>query len=139
MEKTKKKNIKPIIAAIVLCTVVAIALVVYFVLIPTGTEGAKTIHVQVNVDGETTFSKDIRTNAAYLRGALDEINLIDGEETAFGLWVLAVNGRYANDDELEWWALYVNDEFAMLGVDEMPVENGDRFEYRLVVGYDDWE
>jgi hypothetical protein len=137
MEKTEKKNIKPIIAVIALCAVVALALVAYFVLVPTGTEGAKTFYMEVIVDGEVVYSQPIRTDEAYLRGALEDVNLIQGEETTFGLWVLEVNGRFADDSKEEWWALYVNGDFAMFGVDEMPIEDGDKFNYILMVGYDD--
>ena len=139
MEKTQKRsNKKIIIAVIALCLVVAATLTAYLLLIPRGVEGEKTIHIEVIADG-TTFTQTIHTNAAYLRQALDEVNLIDGEDSAFGLWVTTVNGRTADDNAQEWWALYANGEFAMLGVDDMPIEDGDRFEYRLTVGFDDMD
>lgn len=139
MEKTQKKISKgTIIALIVLCLVVAAAAVTHYLLIPRGVEGEKAIVVEITADGSTT-TREIRTNAAYLRGALEEASLVEGEETVFGLWVTTVNGRVANDADEEWWALYVNGDFAMLGVDDMPITDGDRFEYILKVGFDaDW-
>ena len=139
MEKTQKTNNKKIIIAVIaLCLVVALALTAYFLLIPRGVEGEKTIYVEVIAD-DNTFTTTIHTNAAYLRQALDEANLIDGEDSAFGLWVTTVNGRLADDSAQEWWALYINGDFAMLGVDEMPIEDGDRVTYRLTVGFDDMD
>ena len=140
MEKTQKTNTKkPIIAVVVLVAVVALVLTAYYFLVPRGVEGAKTITVIVTIDGEETLNREIHTDAAYLRGALEENGLIEGEETAFGLWVQAVNGRFADDENAEWWALYVNGDFAMLGVDEQPIEDGDIIEYRLTVGFDDMD
>jgi hypothetical protein len=137
MEKSQKWSTrKTIIAVIALCAVVIAVLAAYFLLVPRGVEGEKTILVEVIVD-DSIFTQEIHTNAAYLRQALDEAGLIDGEETAFGFWVTTVNGRVANEDNEEWWALYVNGEFAMLGVDQMPIEDGDVFVYRLAVGFDD--
>ena len=136
--KTQKPvSKKNIIAVIALCIVAAVALTAYYFLVPRGIEGSKTIHLEITADGTTT-AMELKTNAAYLREALEETSLVEGEETVFGLWVQTVNGRTANDDEQEWWSLFVNEDFAMLGPDEMPVEDGDRFEYRLMVGYDDW-
>jgi uncharacterized protein YpmB len=136
MEKTKK-NVKVIIAIIALCLVTIASLAAYYYLIPRGVEGAKTISVEVIIDGSTELIKEIHTDAAYLRQALDEVNLIGGEDTAFGFWVTKVNGREADDNLQEWWALYINGEFAMLGIDDMPIEDGDIVSYRLTEGFDE--
>jgi hypothetical protein len=137
MEKSQKRiTRKAIIAVVALGAVVIAVLAAYFLLIPRGVEGEKTIHIEVIAD-DNTFTQEIRTNAAYLRQALDEVGLIGGDDVAFGFWVTTVNGRTADEDNDEWWALYVNGEFAMLGVDQMPVEDGDVFVYRLAVGFDD--
>ena len=136
VEKTNNTNHKKVfIAVIILFLVASAALTTYYFLVPRGLEGGKLIHIEVTADG-STFKKDIRTDAAYLRGALEEANLIEGQESTYGLWVTAVNGRVANDADMEWWALYVNGEFAMFGVDDMPIEDGDTFTYVLTVGYD---
>lgn len=70
-----------------------------------------------------------------MRQALEEENLIEGEESTYGLWVITVAGRTADNSKEEWWALYKNGEFSMTGVDDTPLEDGDRIEYRLTVGY----
>ncbi|MCL2004493.1 MAG: DUF4430 domain-containing protein [Oscillospiraceae bacterium] len=136
MEKTRKNTRNIIIAVIALCVLAAAFLTAYQLLRPKGEEGAKTIRLEVVADGNT-FVTDIHTDEAYLRGALEQAGLIDGDETAFGFWVTTVNGRTADDGNQEWWALYTNGEFAMTGVDDTPIEDGDRIEYRLTVGYDD--
>lgn len=107
----------------------------YQFLRPTGEECPKTIQFTVVVDDETIKSIDIHTDAKYLRQALEEENLIEGEESTYGLWVITVAGRIADSSKEEWWSLYKNGEFSMTGVDDTPLEDGDSIEYRLIEGY----
>ena len=97
--------------------------------------GAKTIRFTVIAGDETIKSIDIHTDAEYLRQALEEDGLVEGEEGTYGLWVTTVAGRTADSSKEEWWALYKNGEFSMTGVDDTPLAYGDSIEYRLTVGY----
>ena len=138
MKKTNKSNTKTIVIAVTaLILLVAVFFTAYQLLRQRGAEGAKTIHVDVTVGDETIKTVDINTDAEYLRQALEEENLIEGEEGAYGLWVVTVAGRTADSGKEEWWSLYKNGEFSMTGVDDTPLEDGDSFEYRLTVGYDE--
>jgi hypothetical protein len=138
MESTNKKTTRNIfIAVIALLLMVAVFFTAYQLLRQKGTEGAKTIHVNVIVGGATIHSADIHTDAEYLRQALDEASLIDGDESVYGFWVTSVAGRVADGGKEEWWSLYKNGEFSMTGVDDTPIEDGDSIEYKLIVGYDE--
>ncbi len=137
MKKTNK-NIRTIVIAVTsLVLLIAVFFTAYQLLRQRGAEGAKTIHVDVVVGGESIKSVDINTDAEYLRQALEEEKLIEGEEGTYGLWVITVGGRTADSEKEEWWALYKNGEFSMTGVDDTPLEDGDSFEYRLMLGYDE--
>ncbi len=136
MKKTNKNNVRNIIISVIaLAVLVAALFTTYQLLRQRGDEGAKTIHIDVIVGSETIHSADIHTDAEYLRQALEEKELIEGEESTYGLWVTAVAGRSADSGKEEWWALYKNGELSMTGVDDTPIEDGDRIEYRLTVGY----
>lgn len=136
MKKTNTNNKRNIIISIAaLIVLAAVFFTAYQFLHPRGAEGTKTIHFNVVVNNETIKSVDIRTDVGYLRQALEEENLIKGEEGAYGLWVSTVAGRVADSGKEEWWALYKNDGLSMTGVDDTPIEDGDRIEYRLTVGY----
>jgi len=138
MEKTKKNTTRNIIISVIaLAVLVAAFFTAYQFLRQRGAEGAKTIHIDVIVGSETIHSADINTDAEYLRQALEEENLVEGEEGTYGLWVIAVAGRTADSGKEEWWSLYKNGEFSMTGVDDTPLADGDIFEYRLTVGYDE--
>ena len=136
-EKNSKNTTRNIILSIsALIVLTSIFFTVYQFLRPTGEQGAKTIKFTVVVNDETIKSVDIHTDAEYLRQALEEKNLIEGEESAYGLWVITVAGRTADSGKEEWWSLYKNGEFSMTGVDDTPLANGDNIEYKLVTGYD---
>ena len=89
-------------------------------------EGSKAISVEVVMSDDESTSYDIKTDAEYLRGALEEENLISGEESELGLYVKTVDG-YTIDSKQEWWLFIKNDESLMTGVDETTVHDGDSF------------
>lgn len=137
MQKTKTSNTKAtIIVFTVLVVLIAGITAAYFALRPRGEEGAKTIIVEIIADGQTVDTVTISTDAAYLREALDEKALIQGDETEFGLYVKTVSGRTADESNQEWWCFTKGGEMLMTGVGDTPIEDGDTFEITLTVGYD---
>lgn len=89
--------------------------------------------------GEITFSVEVvaedksvtftlHSDKATLGDALLELDLIDGEKGAYGLYVKKVNGITADYDVNQcYWGFYKNDESMITGVDATKVENGDTF------------
>ncbi len=87
-------------------------------------EGAKTIAVECTAD-EKTVTFTIHTDAESLGAALQEIGLLEGEESQYGLFVKAVNGMGADyDTDGYYWALYIDGQYASTGVDTTPVTDG---------------
>lgn len=71
----------------------------------------------------------IRTDAENLRGALEQEHLIEGEESAYGLYVKTVDGERADFDiDHAYWAFYRNGELLMTGVDSTPISDGEHYE-----------
>lgn len=131
----KKKWLGLVIGFVVLALVVATAVVIYVKTRPEPQEGAKEITIQLVYDDvDTTVT--IHTNAEYLRGALEEKNLIAGDESEYGLFVKTVNGRTADETKQEWWCFTKGGETLMTGVDTTPIADGEVFEATLKVGYD---
>ena len=93
-------------------------------------EGAVTIAVAVTADGKTvTFT--VHTDADNLRGALEPLGLIAGDESELGLYIKTVNGISADyEADGYYWALYIGGEYAATGVDTTPISDGG--EYALV-------
>ena len=115
-----------LIAAMVLCTACTQAKT---------QAGTKTITVQIIVDGTDTVSKTIQTDAEYLRGALEEEDLIAGEESQYGLFVKTVNGITVDDSKQQWWCFTKGGAEIFTGVDDTPIADGDKFEITLKTGY----
>lgn len=87
-------------------------------------EGATTVTVQVKAD-ERQITFTIHTDKTTVGEALQEHNLLEGEEGQYGLYVKKVNGILADYDvDQYYWAFYVNGEYAMTGVDTTNIEEG---------------
>ncbi len=124
---------KAALAAVILIAVAVVFGVIYMNFGPKATQGAKQITVEVVDDAGNSQSYTTRTDAEYLRQALEEIEglVVEGTESDYGLMVETVNGVTADySADGAYWAFYVNDEYCNYGVDTQPVEDGQ--EYRIV-------
>ena len=79
---------------------------------------------------ETVFT--INTDKKTVGDALLDLELIEGEDGDYGLYVKKVNGIVA-DYEIDqtYWAFYVNGEYAMSGVDTTEIENGAEYSFKV--------
>ena len=87
----------------------------------------------VVVDGEGNEKVfEIHTDKTTVGEALLEVQLIEGEEGAYGLYVKKVNGITADYDvDQTYWAFYINGEMAMTGVDATDVEAGATYSFKV--------
>lgn len=95
-------------------------------------EGSKEFALTVtDKDGnETQF--EIHTDKETVGEALQELNLIDGEEGEYGLFVKTVNGITADyDADGVYWAFYVNGEYAASGVNVTQITEGDSYALKV--------
>ena len=91
-------------------------------------EGAKTVTVKV-VAEEQTLTFKLHTDKSTLGEALKEHELIDGEESEFGLYLKSVNGIVADFDvDQTWWCITKNGEMTTTGVDGITVSDGEQYE-----------
>lgn len=100
------------------------------------TEAVKT-QITIEVVGQNKEKKEFKidTDEKYLRGALEQENLIKGEETNGMLMVKTVDGYTVDDSKKEWWGIYKDGKMTPKGVDQTEIKNGDKFELRLNEGY----
>ena len=93
-------------------------------------EGEKTFTLELEV-GEHLITFTINTDADTVGDALLALDLIAGEESSYGLYVKVVNGMEADyDKDQRYWALMIDGEYAMSGVDTTEIAEG--VVYRLV-------
>lgn len=85
-------------------------------------DGEKTVKVEVKAnDKVVTFT--VKTDAKTVGAALLEQKLIAGDESEYGLYIKAVNGITADyNTDKAYWAFYVNDEYALSGVDTTNID-----------------
>lgn len=133
-EEKKKSSIAPaVIVAVILALVAAAFGVFYIIFGPQGVQGAKTIIVEV-VDKEGIVSAyEHHTDAEFLRAAIEEMDSVtlEGDESQYGLYIKKVNGISAvYETDGAYWAIYVNGEYAMNGVDTEPVKDGSTYSFK---------
>ena len=108
----KKNNRKGLIALAVVLVLAIAALIIWQANKPEPQQGGKEITVNVtHLDGDEV-SYTISTDEEYLRGALEQEDLIEGTESEYGLYVTTVDGETADESKQEWWGYSVNGEFA---------------------------
>lgn len=133
MKKTEIKGL--IIGCVVLVALMAVFAVIYTKFVQKPATGEKAITVEIVFADESTKTAEIQTDAEYLRQALEEENLIEGKESASGLYVLTVDGVTADESIQQWWCFTKDGEELYTGVDSTPIEDGDHFEITLKTGY----
>lgn len=85
------------------------------------------------VDGEgNTDTFEISTDKKTVGEALLDENLIDGEDSEYGLYVKTVNGITADYDvDQTYWAFYIDGEYATTGVDTTDVVDGSTYSFKV--------
>ena len=97
-------------------------------------EGEKNFTFKVTA-GDKSVNFDIHTDEATVGDALEELSLISGDESEYGLYVKYVNGIYADYDvNATYWAFYINGEMAPAGVDMTEIEDGASYEMQYTKG-----
>ena len=91
-------------------------------------EGSKTMDFTV-VDKEgITHLYTIHTDAETVGQALLDLELIDGEEGPYGLYIKSVLGQVLDyETDGMYWGFYVNGDYALTGVDQTPITEGDAY------------
>lgn len=130
-----QKNKKLIIAAVVIVVIAIAMAVIYAATRPETTAGSKTFTVEVVHSDGTAKTFTYHTDSEYLGEALLAERLIAGRTDTFGLYIDTVDGEDASwEENSSYWALYVGEEYAMQGIDQTPVADGDAFSLVYTIG-----
>ncbi len=91
-------------------------------------EGKTKIYVAVRA-GEKAIVVTINTDAKTLQDALTSVDLVQGEESEYGLYIKTVNGILADYDvDQSYWAINKDGEYMMEGANTAKIVTGDSFE-----------
>ncbi len=98
-------------------------------------EGEKSFTFCVTDDAGKEKTYQIRTDADTVGEALIDLGLIEGEADDYGLYVKKVDGLTADyDTSGTYWAFYINGEYALSGVDQTPIVDGEIYSFRVEKG-----
>ena len=94
----------------------------------TATLVPRTVTVLVTLPDGTQDSHEITTTEQMLGMALDESGLIERDEKGMIVKVAGVEASWANDQA--YWGFYIDGDFAMHGVDDEILADGNEYELR---------
>lgn len=129
------KNKKLILVAAALIACVAVMLGVFLATRPETVEGSKTVTVTVvHKDGsEKVFT--CHTDEEYLGKVLVNENIVVGSYGEFGLYFDTADGEKADwNVDNGWWQVFVGEEAAITGADQIPIADGDTFKLVYTIG-----
>ena len=130
-----QKDKKLIIAVIAVVVIVAAMAVIYIATRPEATVGSKTVTVEVVHSDGSKKAFTYQTDAEYLGEVLLAEGLIEGHDDTFGLYIDTVDGEDAVwEVDGSYWALYEGEEYAMQGIDQTPIADGDAFSLVYTIG-----
>lgn len=91
-------------------------------------EGETTIDVVVEA-GEKSIVVTINTDAKNLEDAITGVDLVQGDQSEYGLFIKVVNGITADYDvDQSYWSINKNGEYMMSGAKDTEIANGDKYE-----------
>lgn len=91
-------------------------------------EGEKTLSLTVEADGHSVVFT-LHTDAETVGDALLKLQLVEGENGAYGLYIKKVNGMLADYDvDQTYWSFLHGGEYMMTGVDATALNDGDAYE-----------
>lgn len=102
---------------------------------PETAAGEKHITVEVVHSSGTSAEFSYNTDEEYLGAVLVNEGLISGSEGTYGLYVETVDRETADyRANGSWWKLSCNGEDSQLGVDAVPIHDGDHFTWTYTIG-----
>lgn len=84
----------------------------------------------VDAEGKETIHEIVTTKDTVGEALLEE-GLIEGDEGPYGIYVKTVDGKTLDyDKDGKYWAFYVNDEYAVSGVDKTEIIEGATYAFK---------
>ncbi len=98
--------------------------------------GGKAFQVEVvsERDGYSE-TKEYRSDAEYLGEFLRTMEGCKWKEGDFGIYILGFEDMLEDKENQYWWCVSVNGESSMTGADEVPLMDGDVYNFTLMQGW----
>lgn len=98
--------------------------------------GKKEFQVEVvsDRDGYSETTK-YTSDAEYLGQFLRTMEGCEWQESDYGIYIIGFDGMMEDVDNQYWWSVSVNGETSMTGADEIPLTDGDTYNFILMQGW----
>ena len=95
-------------------------------------EGAHSFTLEITDADGKTITATIHTDAETVGEALSNLEIVQGEDSEFGLYIKTVNGITADYDvDQTYWAFYIDGAYAMTAVDATEITDGSVYALRV--------
>ena len=129
------KNKKLILALVAVVAVIAIMSGIYIATRPETEEGSKTITVSVVHKDGSVKDFTCHTDEEYLGPVLLAEKIVEGEMGEFGLYFNTADGETADYSvDGGWWQVFVGEEAAITGADQIPTTDGGTYKLVYTIG-----
>lgn len=128
------KNKKLIIAIIAIVAVIAILAGVYFATRPGTNADDKTFSLTIVHSDGSTKELTITSSEEFLAPALRAEGILTDDGVESGMY-LVVDGETASwEENMAYWGFYVNDDYAVAGMNDTPIEEGAAYKLEYTLG-----
>lgn len=133
-EWTKKQKIL-VVSAFAVVLVVAGILAAVFNYRATS-EGVKAFRVEVTSERDGySQTTDFKSKEEFLGGFLRKMNGCEWREAEYGIYITGFDGMEEDKSNQYWWSIMVNGKSATTGADEIPLQDGDTYQFVLMQGW----
>ena len=128
---------KKIIVSLIVIAIAIFGLLGYKVFVNSKQIQGQKEYTLIVRDSDNTFKDEFNFNTeeGSLGKDLDNRNLIETDNSGSSRFVTGVNGKKADASKQEWWNLKINGKDSQTGVDDTPINNGDKIEFILTTGW----
>ncbi|MEG1254936.1 DUF4430 domain-containing protein [Clostridium sp.] len=132
-----KKNMKSIIISLIVIVIALSGVWLYKSYNSKNmVKGNKNIEVTVKSERDNhEKTHKHSTDAETLGLALDEMGIVEVDESQSSRFVIAADGLQVDANKQEWWNLKINGENSQTGIDDTPIKDGDKIELILTIGW----
>lgn len=98
--------------------------------------GVKKFQMEVvsDRDGYSQIT-EYQSDAEYLGEFLRTLENCEWQESGYGIYIVGFNGLQEDVDNQYWWCVSVNGESSVAGADEIPLADGDVYNFTLMQGW----
>ncbi|MCM1125665.1 MAG: DUF4430 domain-containing protein [Lachnospiraceae bacterium] len=132
MNKKQKITLVLIFAAVLVITA-ALAVILNY---RTAQAGKKEFRIEVVSDRDGySKTKEYISDAEYLGEFLRTMDGCQWQESNYGIYITGFDDMLEDMDNQYWWCISVNGESSMTGADEIPLRDGDVYNFILMQGW----